>query len=186
MKPYVNLLLMMSGFLLVQACSHSDQTSQLLQEWQLGVWVSDSGGYSIWTPTHYFVVSAAGDSSKANIYCGSSRVVYTDHGVARAQNLRVRQTQGSPLKIIADYSMYDEGPHGGMVEEPLNVDMAQFQPGTCNIVGGVIYDSVTEKTPEYILLSSCNGDQVKLFSDGRSLYISANGNESWSYRIESF
>jgi hypothetical protein len=82
--------------------------------------------------------------------------------------------------------MYSEREGGGVIEEPLEVDMEQFSPGTCNIVEGVIYDSVTEETSEYILLSSCNGDKMQLFRDGRSLYKSSDGSETWSYRIETW
>ena len=85
-----------------------------------------------------------------------------------------------------DFSMYTEGKSCGVEEAPLEIDRSLFKPGVCNIVEGVIYDSVTEETSEYILLSSCNGDQIKLFSDGRSLYRSADGHESWSWRIESW
>jgi hypothetical protein len=50
----------------------------------------------------------------------------------------------------------------------------------------VIYDSVEEETDEYILLATCNGDKEKIFSDGRSVYMPANGGEYWAYRIESW
>ena len=129
-------------------------------------------------------MSAAGDSTKAQIYCGSSRVRFTDKGVARHQNLRVRQSPNTALLINGDFTMYLENEEDGIGETPLEIDMAQFAPGVCNIVEGVIYDSVTEETSEYILLSSCNGDRIKLFSNGRFLFMSADGSESWSYRIE--
>lgn len=168
------------------ASSSSAQTSTAdkLSEWQRGVWLSSDGAYTVWTATHYFVVWGSGEGSKAQVYCGSSRVRYTDRGIARHQNLRIRKTPKADLRISQGYSMYSEPQDGRIVEEPLEVDMAQFSPGTCNIVGGVIYDSVTEETSEYILLWSCNGDKIQLFSDGRSLYKSSDGNETWSYRIE--
>ena len=173
-------------FFPVLSCSSSPTTETKLREWQRGVWLSDGGAYSIWTETHYFVVSAAGDSTQARIYCGSSRVRFTEKGVARHQNLRVRQSRQTALNIIGDFSMYLENEQGGVGEEPLEIDMDLFKPGACNVVDGVIYDSVTEETSDYILLSSCNGDQIKLFSNGRFLYLSSDGSESWSYRIESF
>lgn len=168
------------------SCSSPPSTGEKLREWQRGVWVSTGGAYTVWTDTHYFVVSAAGDSTKPQIYCGSSRVRFTDRGVARHQNLRVRQTPNTAMRIYGDYSMYSESEIGGVGETLLEIDMTLFEPGICNTVEGVIYDSVTEETSEYILLASCNGDQIKLFSDGRSLYLSSDGNESWSYRIESW
>ena len=159
-------------------------TAEKLREWRTGVWLSKGNGYSIWTDTHYFVVSAAGSSEKPNVYCGSSRVQYTDKGIARHQNLRIRQTPNGAMRIHGDYSMYSDGESGNVEEAPLEIDIDLFKPGVCNIVEGVIYDSVLEETPEYILLASCNGDRVKLFNDGRSLYRSSDGYETWSYRIE--
>jgi len=168
------------------SCSSSQTTRERLIEWQRGVWISGGGAYTIWTESHYFVVQAAGDSSTANIYCGSSRVRFTDKGVARHQNLRVRQTPNSAMLIHGDDSMYSESDAGSLIEAPLVIDMALFTPDECKVVDGVIYDSVAEETDEYILLSSCNGDKIKLFNNGRSLYISSDGNEFWSYRIESW
>lgn len=170
----------------VVSCSPTQTTEDKLREWQQGVWLSDGGAYSVWTTTHYLLVSAASDSTRTQIYCGSSRVRFTDMGVARQQNLRVRQTPQSGLRIDGDYSMYFEKENGGFEEEPLEVNLDLFKPGACNIVEGVIYDSVTEETADYILLSSCDGDQIKLFNNGRILYLSSTGNESWSYRIETF
>jgi len=149
------------------------------------VWLSSGGGYAVWTGTHYFVVWGAGEGDKAQVYCGSSRVRYTDKGIARQQNLRIRKTSSSKLRITEDYSMYTES-ENGVVEAPLEIDLNQFSPGTCNIVEGVIYDSVSEETTEYILLSSCNGDKEQIFIDGRSLFKSSDGSETWWYRIETW
>ena len=168
------------------SCSAQTSTAEKLRDWRRGVWLSPGGGYAVWTATHYFVVWGSGEDSKAQVYCGSSRVQYTDMGIARHQNLRIRKTSNTELRISDGYSMYSEPKDGRVVEEPLEVDMDQFSPGTGNMVGGVIYDSVTEETSEYILLSSCNGDKVQLFSDGRSLYKSSGGSETWSYRIETW
>lgn len=168
------------------SCSSPQTTKDRLIEWQRGVWISTGGAYSIWTDTHYFVIQAAGDSTEANIYCGSSRVRFTDKGIARHQNLRVRQTPSSGLLLHGDYSMFLENDAGGLFEKPLQIDMALFTPEECKVVDGVIYDAVAEEADDYILLSSCNGDQIKLFDNGRSLYISSDGNEHWSYRIESW
>ena len=181
-------ILIIGAFLvfLVLSCSSPQSTGSKLREWQQGVWLSSGGAYSIWTDTHYFVVSAAGDSTSAQIYCGSSRVKFTDKGIARHQNLRVRQTPNSSMLVSGDYSMYSESENGGAEEAPLEVDLALFKPGVCNVSDGVIYDSVMEETSGYILMSSCDGDQIKLFSDGRFLYMPSGGGEIWSYRIESW
>ncbi len=167
-------------------CYSQPSTATKLQEWNRGVWFTSGGGYTVWTDTHYIVVWGSGEGDKAQVYCGSSRVRYTDKGIARHQNLRMRKTPSSELRIMGNYSMYTESEGLGVVEEPLEVDMSQFRPGVCNIVDGVIYDSVTEETSEYILLSSCNGDKLKLFNNGRSLYQSSDGIETWSYRIETW
>jgi len=68
----------------------------------------------------------------------------------------------------------------------LEIDTTQFAPNTCNIVDGIIYDSVTEVTDEYILLATCNGDREKIFSNGTAAYLPAGGGEFYSVRIESF
>ncbi len=174
------------AFCFASPCFSQPSTASKLQEWKRGVWLSSGGGYAVWTDTHYFVVWGSGEGAKAQVYCGSSRVRYTDKGIARHQNLRIRKTPSSELRIKDDYSMYPESENGGVVEAPLEIDMSNFSPGVCNIVEGVIYDSVTEETPEYILLSSCNGDEIQLFSDGRYLYKSSDGSETWSYRIETW
>lgn len=169
---------------LASPCFSQPSTATRLREWYRGVWLSPGGGYAVWTDTHFFVVWGSADGDKSQVYCGSSRVRYTDKGIVRHQNLRIRQTASSKLQITEDYSMYYESDDDGLVEKSLAVDMGQFRPGVCNIVEGVIYDSVAEETSEYILLASCNGDKVQLFSDGRQLYRSSDGRETWWYRIE--
>ena len=82
--------------------------------------------------------------------------------------------------------MYGEYDENGVDDVPLEIDIGKFEAGTCNIVDGVIYDSVTEETPDYIVLSTCNGYEIKLFSDGRSVFMSPDGIESWSFRLETW
>jgi hypothetical protein len=168
------------------SCTSPPSTENKLRDWYRGVWLSKGGVFTVWTDTHYFVVSAYGDSTSANIYCGSSQVRFTGKGIARKQVVRIRQLPESALQIINDYSMYEEGAGSTIDEKPLEINMDLFEPGTCNVKEGIIYDSVTEETTDYILLSTCNGDQMKIFSDGRSLYLPAGGDENWSYRIESW
>ncbi len=90
---------------------------------------------SAWGFSLHFVVSAAGDSTKSQVYCGGSRVRFTEKGIARHQNLRVRQSPNSPVAITGDYSMYSEGETGGVEKAPLDIDMSLFKPGVCNVVG---------------------------------------------------
>jgi hypothetical protein len=71
-------------------------------------------------------------------------------------------------------------------EAPMEIDPGLFAPGTCNIKDGIIYDSITEATDQYILLSTCNGDKEKIFSNGVSVYLPAGGGEAYAYRVELF
>jgi hypothetical protein len=139
------------------------------------------GSYAIYTDDHYFVVSASGEGAEANVYCGGSQIEITDKGMARKQSLRIRKSPGGDLTLWKIPDAPSE------VKEPgFELDMALFEPGTCNTHDGVIYDSVTEETSEYILLATCNGDREKIFSDGRSVYLPAGGGEFWAHRIESW
>jgi hypothetical protein len=36
------------------------------------------------------------------------------------------------------------------------------------------------------LLSTCNGDREKIFSNGISIYLPASGGEAYAYRVERF
>ncbi len=157
------------------------ETRDKLRDWRTGVWLLADGSYTIYTDTHYFVISVSGDSSRTNLYCGASKVHFTDKGMARAQTMRIRQMPGGQLK------WYKEAENTADIGLGIpNYDETLFKPGTCNIVNGVIYDSVTEVTDDYILLSTCNGDKEKIFSDGRSVYLPASGGEHWATRIEIF
>ena len=173
--------------LLLASCSAPpvEEQSQLsvkekLAESRKGVWLLGDGSYAIYTDTHYFVVMVSGDSASPNIYCGASQVVYHEKGMARKQVIRVRQLPGGDLVT------FKENVLGHNAEIPLDIDTAQFAPNACNIVDGIIYDSVTEVTDEYILLATCNGDHEKIFSNGTAAYLPAGGGEFYSVRIESF
>jgi hypothetical protein len=156
-------------------------TQDKLRNWRTGVWLLADGSYAIYTDSHYFVVSVSGDSLRTNLYCGGSMIRFTEKGIARAQKIRIRQMPGGPLRVFKDPERLPAtGP------ELLEFDPTLFQPGTCNIADGVIYDSVTEVTDNYILLATCNGDKEKIFSDGRSVYLPAEGGEYWANRIEVF
>ncbi len=151
-----------------------------LAEWRKGVWLLGDGSYAIYTDTHYFVVMVSGDSASPNIYCGASQVQYHRKGMARKQVIRVRQMPGGEL------TSFKENVLGQNAEIHLVIDTTLFAPNTCNIKDGIIYDSVTEETDEYILLSTCNGDKEKIFSNGTSVYLPADGGEFYSLRIERF
>lgn len=151
-----------------------------LVEWRKGVWLLGDGSYAIYTDTHYFVVMVSGDSASPNIYCGASQVKYHPKGMARRQVIRVRQFPGGDLTSFKKNVLDRNG------EMPLVIDTTLFAPNTCNIKDGIIYDSITEMTDEYILLSTCNGDKEKIFSDGKAAYLPAGGGEFYSTRIEKF
>jgi len=152
-----------------------------LAEWTKGVWILQDGSYAIYTDTHYFVISASGDSSSPNIYCGASQIQYHNKGIARKQIIRVRQFPGSKLTFFQKVVIQPD-----TTETPLKVDSTQFAPNTCNIKDGIIYDSITEVKDDYILLTTCNGDQEKIFSNGVSVYLPAGGGAAYSFRIERF
>ena len=181
MKKFSLIAVAMIVLLSVFSCSIPPMdTKSKLAEWRKGVWLSPDGTYSIFTDTHYFVVMASGDSASANIYCGASQVQYHNKGMARKQVIRVRQFPGSGL------TWFKENVLGHNAEIPLEIDTTQFAPNTCNIKDGIIYDSVTEITKDYILLSTCNGDKEKIFSNGVSVYLPKDGGEFYSVRIERF
>lgn len=178
-KTVLCILILALGY--VFACSTTPTTEEKLRQWRRGVWLLGDGSYTVYTDTHYFVVSASGDSAHSNIYCGGSQIRITGKGIARKQTLRIRKFPGGDLQLFKELrSSADQN------AVALELDMAQFQPGTCNIHDNIIYDSITDETDEYILLSTCNGDKEKIFSDGRSVYLPAGGGEYWAHRIESW
>jgi hypothetical protein len=167
--------------LLIVSCVSAPADDQgKLAQWRKGVWMTEDGNYTIYTDSHYFVVYVSGDSSSPNIYCAASQVRYHHKGMARKQVLRVRELPNTPRTMFDESTLQPD--HS---EAPLVIDTSQFTPGVCNIKDGVIYDSITEETDEYILLATCNGDREKIFSNGVSVYLPASGGEFYSYRIES-
>ena len=96
-------------------------------------------------------------------------------------NISREMIQESPLLAAIKKNVL-----GHNAEIPLEIDTTQFAPNTCNIKDGIIYDSITEETDEYILLTTCNGDKEKIFSNGTAAYLPAGGGEFYSIRIESF
>ena len=152
-----------------------------LREWRKGVWLLPDGSFTIYTDTHYFVLVASGDSSAPNVYCGASQVRYHAKGMARKQVLRLRQL---PRQLVTFFKENVFRP--GNTEVPMDINPNLFSPGTCNVKDGVIYDSITESTDTYILLSTCNGDKEKIFSNGISVYLPAGGGKAFAYRIERF
>lgn len=173
-----------ASFVLVSTCAGAASTRERLQSMQMGVWVSSGGGYVVWTPNHYFVVTASGDSSAANIYCGASQVAYTDHGIARKQNLRLRQFGTAKPAIYHDFAAFQNSSDSSVIEEPLQFNPALFDTTKCVTDKGVIYDSIVKETADYILMVTCNGDHIKLYNNGREAYLPASGGVAWWYRIE--
>jgi hypothetical protein len=174
------LVLLMLALVAVSCSIPPLDTKTKLAEWRKGVWLLGDGSYAIYTDTHYFVVMLSGDSASANIYCGASQVQYHKRGMARKQVIRLRQMPGGEL------TSFKENVLGHNAEIPLKIDTTQFAPNTCNIKDGIIYDSITEETKDYILLSTCNGDKERIFSNGVSVYLPKEGGEFYSLRIERF
>ena len=150
-----------------------------LASWRQGVWVSGSATYTIYTGSHYFVISSEGDTAASNLYVGASQLVFHERGMARRQLIRLRQLPGSELNSfrVIDLAADHEEPE-------LEIDSLLFVPGTCTVKDGIIYDAVTEVTDSSILLSTCDGDKEIIYSNGISVYMPATGGEFYSYRIE--
>ena len=181
-------IMLTSAAITLTACSGQPETAQAdpatqskLAEWRKGVWVGGGGTYTIYTDDHYFVVMASGSDDSPNIYCGASQVRFCSGGMARKQVLRVRQMPGQVLNFFNESVLKDE-----RTEAELVIDTTLFKPDVCNTVAGVIYDSITEETDEYILLATCNGDKEKIFHNGVAVYMPKDGGKYYSYRIESF
>ena len=172
--------IVLTAGMLMAACSGCMPDGGIkLAEWRKGVWTSGSEGYTVYTDTHYFVLSYGGDSTSPDLYFGASQVKFCKKGMARKQVIRLRQAPGRDMQLFKDLSFRPDH-----TEEPLSVDTTLFTPGRCNVKKGIIYDSITETTDEYILLATCNGDREKIFSNGVAVYMPAGGGEFYSYRIE--
>jgi hypothetical protein len=174
-------IIVISLLFLFSCSSYHPDNGHKLAEWRKGVWLSGDGTFTIYTATHYFVIMASGDTSSANIYCGASQIEYHNKGMARKQVLRVRQLPGGKMFLFNEVKVQPDN-----TEAPMKIDTTQFAPNTCNIKDGIIYDSITEVTKDYILISTCNGDREKIFSNGVSVYLPKDGGGFYSYRIERF
>ena len=150
-----------------------------LAKWRQGVWVSGNATYTIYTDSHYFVISCEGDTAAPNLYVGASQLAFHDKGMARRQLVRLRQYPGGSLSSFRQVDFA-----AGQGEPALIFDTALFVPGTCSVKEGIIYDAVTEVTDSSILLSTCNGDKEIIYSNGVSAYLPASGGEFYSYRVE--
>ena len=167
---------------LLAGATHAGQPGNLaekLRAWQKGVWISSGGTYTIWTDTHYFVVQGTVMQDSANVYCGASQIEYTDKGIARSQVVRVRKTPGQALFAKTD-DIFDSTGH----EKPLVIDESKFKPDTCAYDKGILYDSIDSVGTDFILMSTCGGDKIRLSSNGTSVYLPASGGEAVSVRIE--
>ncbi len=167
--------------LLTSSFASGESQENNLAEWLKGVWISGQGTYTIYTDSHYFVVSFEGDTSASNIYCGASQLEFHNRGVARKQVIRLRQFPGREPTSFREAIFTSREK-----ETKLEIDTTLFSPGVCNIKEGIIYDSVTEVTDEYILLATCNGDHIKVFANGVFVYLPAAGGGFYSYRVERF
>lgn len=170
------------GLMSFVECSTKVELSSVrsrLAEWRKGVWMAGNGTYTIYTDTHYFVISYGGESTNPNTYVGASQIAFHNKGTARKQILRLRQPIGAPISYFLG-----DGFTAAHQEPPFVYDTTLFKPGICQIKEGVIYDAVTEVTDTSILLSTCNGDKERIYSNGMSVYLPAGGGEYYSYRVE--
>ncbi len=170
--------------LLMAGCSTSTPeftTGEKLQSWLTGVWITGHGTYTIYTDSHYFVLSHEGDSANANLYFGASQIAFFDQGMTRYQTIRLRKFPGGDMTSFCQTAFTED--HN---EIPPEVDLSHFDSTSCVIADGVIYDVIVETTEKYILLATCNGDHMKVYNDGRFAYLPAGGGEFWSYQVEKF
>lgn len=177
----IAIIMLAAGMLLIICSARMNDADTKFAQWRKGVWITGHGTYTIYTDTHYFVLSYEGDSTSANLYCGASQVKFCNQGLARKQVIRLRQMPGRDMQLFKDLAFQSDH-----TEEPLSIDTTLFTPGVCNIKEGIIYDSITEATDEYILLATCNGDKEKIYHNGVSIYMRVGGAEYYSYRIEEF
>lgn len=175
------LLLALTMLITSAQSATAENAGERLADWLQGVWITGSGTFTVYTADHYFVISAEGDSASPNIYCGASQLKFCSKGMARKQTLRLRQVPSGEQTAWHEDIFTSEGS-----EVEFKIDTTLFQPGICNTVEGVIYDSITETTDEYILLATCNGDQIKVFASGVYVYLPKGGGEYKSYRVEKF
>ena len=162
-----------------QPAGSSSRQSERLREWRKGVWTQGDGSFTIYTNTHYFVVSSTGDSSSMNLYVGASQIAFHEKGIARKQILRVRQMPGASVQTFIDSVINENG------EEALLIfDTTLFIPGSCTLKNGILYDAIEASTDSSITLSTCNGDKEVVYSKGVSKYLPAGGGEAYSVRIE--
>jgi hypothetical protein len=183
-KRIISVLIAISAVMAVLGCgspTEVESTRSKLIEWRTGVWLSDGGTYTIYTPKHYFVLSVTGDTSNANLYYGCSQVSYHEKGMTRYQVQRLRKFPGGNLTMYSENTLTD-----GNTETSYSPDTGLFDPEKCVIQDGVIYDAVIEITDDYILLATCNGDREKIYNNGTSVYLPAGGGEYYSYRVEEF
>lgn len=180
----IGLLMVAANLILLAACREEPSSLgnvEKLRAWQRGVWINGTGTYTVYTNDHYFVVSFEGDSAHANLYIGASQLGFHEKGMTRCQTIRMRQVAGSESA-----PWRREGFIQDQDEVIVPVDTTLFDPKSCVIKDGVIYDAIIESTDTYMLLATCGGDKIRLLNDGRSAYLPASGGEFWSYRVETF
>jgi len=122
-----------------------------------------------------------GDTSNANLYYGCSQVSYHGKGMTRHQVQRLRRFPGGDPTMFSKSVFTAENS-----ETPYSPDTTLFDPEKCVIRDGIIYDAIIEINDTCILLATCNGDRVEIFSNGTSAYLPASGGEYYSYRVEEF
>ncbi len=99
-------IVLTAGMLLAACSAWMPNGDTKLAEWRKGVWISDSGGYTVYTDTHYFVLSYGGDSTSPNLYFGASQVKFCKKGMARKQVIRLRQSPGRDVQLFKDLSRH--------------------------------------------------------------------------------
>ena len=130
------ILALIAGLMTYSCSERPTSVAGRLANWRNGIWITGGGTYTIWSDTHYFVISYEGDSLSPNVYCGASQVQYYDLGIAREQTIRVRKFPRDDFKLFRNTSFTADH-----TEAPMEPDTTLFTPGQCVIKVGVIYDA---------------------------------------------
>ncbi|MBK7142099.1 MAG: hypothetical protein IPH75_08470 [bacterium] len=156
--------------------THQSENDPEWFQWAKGVWLFENSSYMVITDSHYFVITASGDTSNPLIYCAASQLAFTPKGLVHTERLfAAHRPEGENELFRATQT--DR-------ELPLSVDTAKFVAEKSEVVNDVWYDAIIELTDDYVLLSTNNGDKAKFFKDGRAVYMPKAGGEFISRKVE--
>lgn len=178
MKKLLFILAAIAAVSTLGLTSHQSQSEPEWYHWAKGVWLFENSSYMVVTDSHYFVITASGDTTNPLIYCAASQLAFTPKGMVHAERLfAAHRPEGED-------ELYRAAQLDG--ELPLSVDTSLFVSGKSVGVNDVWYDAIIELTDDYVLLATNNGDKAKFYKDGRAVYMPKAGGEFVSYKVEQF